>query len=276
MGWPIALAAAGSVASHLSNRRARKSAEQQAAANNALQMDLARNGLKYRVQDAKEAGLHPLAALGFQAPTIQPATVAFNGSSPLGEFAQTMGQDMFRAQYATATAKERGLAFYEKARNEAFLERRMALDIQGKELENAYFAARIRQLESQPSPPFPEYQAEQIPVAEGVTKAVAPEIKSAMKGVPSVEAGNNPGMRRYRIGGPNLGYTTELPAGDNMADALESQGSIVSNLTTALHATLRWLDKKFYGSGRPKDGPDYTWEWSVLKQAWVPKSKKRK
>ena len=57
-------AAIGAIGSIVDNKANKKQADRQ--------YDLARNSIKYRVEDAKNAGIHPLYALG--APTIQSAT----------------------------------------------------------------------------------------------------------------------------------------------------------------------------------------------------------
>ena len=87
----------GIAGNSLGNSAARKAAAQQAA----LQKEFAQNGIRWKVADAKAAGLHPLAALGAQTTSYQPVSVGQDFSS----FGQ-MGQDVSRAMMATADAKE--------------------------------------------------------------------------------------------------------------------------------------------------------------------------
>lgn len=56
-----------------------------------FQKDLAQHQIRYRVADAKAAGLHPLFALGA---TPQPFSTVIPGGSPLGESIQRMGQSL--------------------------------------------------------------------------------------------------------------------------------------------------------------------------------------
>ena len=91
-----ASAGAGIVGNLLGNRAAKKAAAQQAA----LQKEFAQNGIRWKVADAKAAGLHPLSALGAQTISYQPVSVGQDFSA----FGQ-MGQDVSRAMMATADAK---------------------------------------------------------------------------------------------------------------------------------------------------------------------------
>jgi len=60
--------------------------QNEAKKQNAQQYDLARNSIKYRVQDAKNAGIHPLYALG--APTLSSSHV----TSPMGQSVANAGK----------------------------------------------------------------------------------------------------------------------------------------------------------------------------------------
>lgn len=73
-----------------------------------LQREFAQFGIRWKTQDAKAAGLHPLAALGAQTFNASPVTVGANLSTDVGsEFKSRMGQDISRAIDATATIAER-------------------------------------------------------------------------------------------------------------------------------------------------------------------------
>lgn len=66
-----------------------------------LQRDFARHGLRWRVEDAKEAGVHPLAALGLPLHGGQPVSVGDQDTF------SKMGQDISRAVDAGSTSVER-------------------------------------------------------------------------------------------------------------------------------------------------------------------------
>lgn len=85
-------ALAGSVASGLFGRSQQK-------ANLKAQKEFAQHGIRWKVEDAKAAGLHPLAALGAQTHSFAPSIVGDN-------FAST-GQALGRAIESTRTHGER-------------------------------------------------------------------------------------------------------------------------------------------------------------------------
>ncbi len=58
---------------------------------NQQQYDLARHSIQYRVQDAKEAGIHPLYALGAQ--TMSSSGIASRPNTALGDGLHRMSQD---------------------------------------------------------------------------------------------------------------------------------------------------------------------------------------
>lgn len=96
--------------------------------NEAFQHDLAKHGIKMRVDDAVSAGLHPLVGAG-----INPASGGFSasisGGSPrtsmdsrlgrVGAGLNQMGQDISRAMNATASLEEKALKAAELARIQA-------------------------------------------------------------------------------------------------------------------------------------------------------------
>lgn len=72
----------------------------QAAGDNAnLQREFAQNGIRWRVEDAQRAGIHPLYALGAQTHQASPVHVGTNFAAA--------GQDFSRAMEATRTGPER-------------------------------------------------------------------------------------------------------------------------------------------------------------------------
>ena len=64
-------------------------------ANYEHQKEFAQNGIRWKVADAKAAGLHPLAALGAQTSSYTPSAVV--GDSPDFSFLRDIGQDVGRA-----------------------------------------------------------------------------------------------------------------------------------------------------------------------------------
>lgn len=71
------------------------------------QKEFAQMGVRWRVDDAKAAGLHPLAALGAAGSAFSPSFQAFNESAPKADMYRNMGQNISRAIAASSTAEER-------------------------------------------------------------------------------------------------------------------------------------------------------------------------
>lgn len=100
------------------------SAEDQAK----LQREFAQNGIRWKVEDAKQAGIHPLYALGAQTTAAAPVSV---GST---DFA-TGGQNLGSAIQAMTTPKEKTDGFAKTVQD---------LTIQKMGLENEVLASQLR------------------------------------------------------------------------------------------------------------------------------------
>lgn len=105
------------------------SQDDQMKAQIAAQKEFAKNGIRWRVEDANKAGVHPLFALGANTHSFSPIGV---GGSPLAEGISQAGQNIGRAISAKGTSVER-----------AFNARMMELQLQRGELENQMLASQI-------------------------------------------------------------------------------------------------------------------------------------
>lgn len=94
------------------------------------QKEFAQNGIRWKVADAKAAGIHPLFALGAQTASYSPQAVSHtNYAKTLGE----MGQNIGRAISAKQTPEERHLSDLQR---------------EGLELDNEYKRANIENVRS--------------------------------------------------------------------------------------------------------------------------------
>ena len=119
-----------------------KASEKQQAQNIAMQREFAQNGVRWKVADAKAAGVHPLFALGASTHSFTPQSV---GDS-MGDAVAQAGQNIGRAAQSAMTAGER-----EKA---AALD---ALTLEKAGLENELLRTQIGQLkQSQVGPAMPD------------------------------------------------------------------------------------------------------------------------
>jgi len=162
---PLPLAALGGVAAGLggliggigslfggggSSREDRELAERQALRNEQLQREFAQHGIRWRVEDAKAAGINPVVALGGGGASYSPSAVSVGGGNEpnfgerLGSSMEQMGQGISRAVKATSTESERQAM----QMNE--------LQLENQKLQNIALSQRIT-AQSQPvNPPFPE------------------------------------------------------------------------------------------------------------------------
>lgn len=181
-----AIPAVGSLLGGLFGSRSSESAGNK---NAELQKQFAQKGVRWRVADAKAAGIHPLAALGASLPAAAPTYV---GSS--GEWMHDAGQDISRALLASKTQAER------RAAND-FQQQYNAAQLENMHLQNDLLKQRINN--AQLPPPMPP-QVSSFPVAPGdvhtatltadsvgpmTTKVVPAEVESS-GAYPGVTAGD--------------------------------------------------------------------------------------
>jgi len=106
-----------------------------------LQKDFAQQGIRWKVADAKAAGIHPLAALGAQTMSYSPVSI---GGPSVASGLAAAGQDISRAVNATRGGGER-LDAYTKTIQDLNL-RRMGL-------ENDLLASQIAKINTAGTPP---------------------------------------------------------------------------------------------------------------------------
>src|SRR5687768_7186728 len=87
--------------------RARTHADEQRAADYAMQKEFAQMGIRWRAEDAKAAGLHPMAAIGGSGAGFTPSGVVVGVDNSRSEFLSRTGQNISRAINATRTFEER-------------------------------------------------------------------------------------------------------------------------------------------------------------------------
>ena len=97
---------ASAAASLYGGSKARKAQKKANAANLAMQLDMAKNAIRYKVQDAKNAGVHPLFALGASTQSFTPSQQPVTDGS---QYSQA-GQAIQGALDSYASRKERDKA----------------------------------------------------------------------------------------------------------------------------------------------------------------------
>jgi len=158
-----------------------RSADKNAKRNIQLQKDFAQQGIRWKVADAKAAGIHPLAALGAQTMSFSPVTA---GSDMLATGISGAGQDISRAVNATRSNSER-LDAYTKTVQDLNL-RRMGL-------ENELLASQIAKNNQAGTPPPLPTAGDRYMVDgqanSGLVKVKPLSLDSSNPGQPSLEAG---------------------------------------------------------------------------------------
>lgn len=133
--WGSVIGAAGGIASSIFGSNSQKEANEQnlqlAREQLAYQKELAHNQVQWRVEDAKKAGLHPLAALGVSPMSYSPVSGSAVGAdyAGVGQSLQQMGQDIDRARMVGLDREERKKAL-------ALQDTQTALALKNQELNN--------------------------------------------------------------------------------------------------------------------------------------------
>lgn len=103
--------AIANLASGFFNRKSQKEANSQSLAlareNMGLQREFAQHGVRWKVEDAKQAGIHPLFALGASTHSFSPVSAGVVPENGLAEGMANAGQNIQRSIEATRTADER-------------------------------------------------------------------------------------------------------------------------------------------------------------------------
>lgn len=129
--------------------KSRQMAAEQFGENLNLQRDLANHSIRWRVEDAKRAGIHPLYALGAPPVSGSLSPTVVGADMSMSNAVANMGQDLGRAINSTRTASERELAV-----------KQTALQLDGLKLDNdikrATLASSLQRLQQNANPPIPE------------------------------------------------------------------------------------------------------------------------
>lgn len=233
----------------------------------------------WMVDGANRAGIHPALMFG-GSNFMSPSPIAINSSPGMNHFSG-IGQDLSRAYLASRSSRERE---EELQKQTAYAEEANRLNLDNMRLQNDLLASQISSLNSQLPPPSPDVTihplvsdpviGRSIPNSVTIDNAYQVDparITSRNSSVPSLTAGpSDPAFKKWRIGGPNLGGSMELPAGQTFSESLESMGAPYAMATSLLHNTLRPLDRIIYGGDKPtqKLPSTHIWRWNRFKQTW--------
>lgn len=236
-----------------------------------LQREFARNGLQWRVQDAIKAGIHPLAALGFQGPQATPVIVGDSGGQggpppdPATSMALGMGADFGRAMMASGTREERLLTQMNLAS--------MKLDIEGKAIDNQIRASQLHKL-NQVGPAMPSPIDQQGGMSgQGNFKIKPSESTSSSRSQPAQQAG---AINDY-------GYARTSSGGYIPVPSVDVKERIEDNVFhEATHFFRNNILPNFGAGPTPPDPKEYPlppgydiWKWSHTHQQFMPGRSKK-
>lgn len=215
-----------------------------------IDYDLAKHGIRWKVADAKKAGIHPLYALGAQAT----AGGVSNSGNLIGDIA-SLGSDISRAIQATRSQSER-----EDAYSEAFKQQQYERN----NLENDLLRAQIAKT-SQVGPPLPSAMdpAGTLPGQSPEYRVNPVDIPASQPGRPSQLGGAQPETSWMRFPG---GYQP-VPNQEALEDA------DIGNPAALAWYWRNFIIPNFTGRGnRPRSSmsPTGKWRWSRANQGWVP------
>ena len=220
-----AIGAVGSIAGGILGAN---SAQNVAGLNYEAQKEFAQNGIRWKVEDAKRAGIHPLYALGASTQGYSPSG-GYTGDYGIADAAAHLGQGFERAQQAKMTKEEREKqdvrdAIQDMAALEDLNQKRRMNDAQIR-LANSEifrnFALSTNALRRSGLPPaLPGGHGGVIAgqgesYATGQTTPEISEVVTSASGLPSVQAGSPPDARFYRTATGRAPLPTE-ESGDAM------------------------------------------------------------
>lgn len=221
------------------------------------QKEFAQMGIRWKADDARAAGLHPMAVLGSQGSSYSP-TIVTHERGPSRDYSSvenaisSMGQNIGRAQMATKTETERQME---------------VLALERAQLQNRLLEGQVQNewasLMGQPStPPMPAAAGLRVaPV--GAIRVNPSQVTSADPQNRALEAGSTPVGKSYDLGG---GLRVALPS-QQASESLESMGPLSAPLAMTIAGARRWYHgPETAPSPNPPDG--YVWKWSPWKQSF--------
>jgi len=216
------------------------------------------NSIKWRVEDAKRAGIHPLYAIG--APSMSVSTSAFNTGGAFSE----MGQNLARSRMANADRAERMAAAHEAVTAADSEAQRLQLD--NMRLQNQMLASQIAHFNSaQVGPPFPSM---------GSTPGLGGSDR--VQPVPAMPTINSPYHAGREAGNvTDFAYSRTADGGLVITPSQDVKNRIEDSPLEWAWALRNGIISNFSNSGTPstREFPlprGFEWKWDWDRQAYYP------
>lgn len=212
-----------------------KSQEKAADSNAALQREFAQQGVRWKVEDAKAAGIHPLYALGANTIAASPSYVG-GSDYGIGNAMAGIGQDISRSIDAKRTQRER-----DEARLQSIIQADLTNENMG--LQNDLLRAQIAKIQQPAHPPA-------MPTAEGYT--IDGQGNSRITTVPLERTASAPGIPAIESGAINdVGYAHTVGGGLAPVPSNDVKQRIEDTLIPEMHWNMRNLVMPYFGGGQP-------------------------
>lgn len=249
------------------------------------QKEFAQNSIRWRVADAKAAGLHPLAALGAQSSGYTPSAAI--GDSPDFSFLQDVGQGIGRAIDAKRTNRERveqerkqNLLFNEELKGRQLQNQETQTRIDSMKWDMAMQAARnaeqsVRTQQQVPAMPSLAPDGRTMPgqgdaTSSSLFKVKPPELAISHPQTPAAEAGTHPEIRYFRTSDGGYSMARSEAYADSTDD--DTAGMLSWELRNRVPAIFWDSPSSAPPDSYLPDGGAGAWGWSYnpLLQAYYP------
>lgn len=219
--------------------------------NVALQKEFAQHGIRWKVEDAKAAGIHPLVGLGAQTHSASPISV---GSISEPSMMASMGQDLTRAITSTQNQQDRQLT--------QLSIQGAQLDVEGKAIDNQIKKSQLTKMQAT-GPAFPSASGNFISGQGNSGRAVVEkplERTASLPGSPQAEPGAI----------PDVGWA-KTATGIVPVPSTDVKQRIEDNMPHEWAHFYRnniMPDTKPPKSALPKGSND--WKWNQMRMEWQP------
>lgn len=207
---------------------------------NDMQREFAQQGIRWKVEDAKAAGIHPLYALGASTSMPSPISAGDYGIS-------AAGQDISRAVMATRTQKEREGTV---ATVDPIVQQMAEENLRNVRLRNAILnvehtqaiedldRSRLRRNLAQVGPPMPSALSGNVELKPSEQISADPNMpgRQAFKG-----PYGKPAMEPFWVGGKKHGFQIDMP-NSNWPDIDGPAGWIMNAASIGGHYRSKFLD----------------------------------
>lgn len=248
---------------HKENRAAATANAEQMQADRDLQRTFAQMGIQWKVEDAKKAGISPLAALGMPGASYTPVSMPQAPDNSLSNALGDMGQNVHRAIQNTRSPHDQEMAKLQLAAARA--------DLDGRVIDNQIKASQLQNLNSAgPGIPSP-MDTHIVPGQRNATIVRPSEVVGSSRTNPGIQAGMINTLQYTRETNGNIGIAPSKDAKERNEDDLVAEAAwhLKNRVMPPAPSTEEYpLPKHLRDQGYKY------WLWNPFKQEFVPSKNK--